>query len=111
VSSELFDEGLQPERTALAWRRTGISMGVGGIAAMKIFPALFGPWAFIPSALAIAIAVAITAAAQIRYRRDHRALTGSQSDRIPLSGGALPAATAVATVAFGILAAVLLIVR
>jgi hypothetical protein len=109
----LFDPGLQPERTALAWRRTGLSMGAGALVALRIFPELFGAWAFVPAGLALVVAAAVLLAAELRYRRDHRALIAAREagDRVALSGGALPALVAAATLLFGLLAAAFLILR
>jgi uncharacterized membrane protein YidH (DUF202 family) len=97
----LFDPGLQPERTALAWRRTALSMGAGGVVALRIFPQLLGPWGYVPAAVALAIAVVIFVAAQVRYRRDRRILVG----------GALPAMVALATLALGLVALAVVLVR
>jgi putative membrane protein len=107
----IFDPGLQPERTALAWRRTALSMGVGSLAALRILPALFGAWAIAPAAIAVAFSIVILIAAERRYRRDHAALLNSASDRIPLSGGALPALMAAVTLGIGLVAAGVLFVH
>jgi uncharacterized membrane protein YidH (DUF202 family) len=97
----LFDSGLQPERTALAWRRTALSMGAGGVVALKIFPQLLGPWGYLPAAMALAIAAVIFVAAQVRYRRDQR---------VPV-GAALPAMVAMATLALGVVALAVVLLR
>lgn len=69
-----FDEGLQPERTALAWQRTGLSMAVGALVAMRILPELLGVWALLPGAIGLTLAIAVVVAAQVRYGRYHRGL-------------------------------------
>ena len=99
-----FDAGLQPERTALAWRRTALAVAVGSLAALRILPEVLGLWALVPAALGAAVSLVALIVSQRRYRRIHTILTTSDSDRVALSGGALPAALAVATVAGGIMA-------
>jgi uncharacterized membrane protein YidH (DUF202 family) len=111
VSESLFDAGLQPERTALAWRRTGLAMAGGALVALRVFPGLVGAWAIVPAALAFCVAVAVLVAAHVRYRREHAALTSAATDRIALSGGALPALTAAATLFFALVAAAILLLR
>lgn len=112
LDAGVFDPGLQLERTALAWRRTGLAMGVGALAALRIFPALYGPAAFIPAGIAVALAAAVLIAAQLRYRREHSALLATaDTQRAALSGGALPALVASATLLFGVVAAAFLLLR
>jgi hypothetical protein len=111
VSDRLFDPGLQPERTALAWRRTGLAMAGGALLALRVFPDLIGGWAVVLAGLAFCVAVAVLICAHLRYRREHLALTSATTDRIPLSGGTLPALTAAATLFFGLVAAAILLLR
>lgn len=105
-SSRPFDAGLQPERTALAWRRTALAVAVGSLAALRILPEVLGPWALIPTALGAAVSLVALVATQRRYRRMHTILTASDSDRVALSGGLLPALITAATMAGGIMALV-----
>ncbi|HEY2643248.1 MAG TPA: DUF202 domain-containing protein [Galbitalea sp.] len=111
------DPGLQPERTALAWRRTALSMCGGALVTFRIFPDLLGGFGFLAAALALGVAATVLVASELRFRRDHAALLEARhhptapTNRIPLSGGGLPALTAAAVVALGVIAALALILR
>jgi putative membrane protein len=109
--SQIFDPGMQPERTALAWRRTALSMAAGSLVAVRVFPASLGLWAAVPAAIAFAISVVVFVAAHQRYRRNHSVLLTERDPdtRIALAGGALIALVASATLAFGVIAAIILI--
>lgn len=103
-----FDVGLQPERTALAWRRTALALVVGALVGMRVLPALLGPWALIPAGMGIIFSVALLVASHVRYRRQHELLTMASSSRIVLSDGTLPALVAV-TVLLGGFACMLIV--
>lgn len=91
---QLFDPGLQPERTALAWRRTALALTVAAIVAVRILPELLGTWAIVPAGLGLTGAVAVLVLAHRRHRAVHHILVHSDTDRVPLPGGALPLCTA-----------------
>ena len=67
--STLFDPGLQPERTELAWRRTALAFGVGSIVAMRLIPAVFGSaWWVLVGVAGLLAAGALWVFAEQRYR-------------------------------------------
>jgi uncharacterized membrane protein YidH (DUF202 family) len=105
----LFDPGMQPERTALAWQRTALSMAVGSLVALRVFPLILGQWAIIPAAVALALAGLLFAASHLRYRRNHAALLADPAAPVLLAGGALIAVTAAVALALGVIAASILI--
>jgi uncharacterized membrane protein YidH (DUF202 family) len=81
--SELFDPGLQPERTELAWRRTALALAVGSLVAVRLVPVALGDpwWAFVGVA-GLVLAAAVWVGARLRAHAVQRALRGS--DRAPL---------------------------
>lgn len=101
VDDQLFDPGLQPERTALAWRRTGLSMIAATLIALRTVPQLLGAWTLVPLLGLVVAAVAATWMAHRRYRDHHARLTVGEGDRVPFSGGRLAALTAVVTLGLG----------
>ncbi len=88
------NDGLQPERTALSWRRTGLSLTVGSLAAVRVLPDVLGSWAVIPAGCGIVVALIIVVASHLRYRTMHAALRSKASDAAPTYGGLLPALVA-----------------
>ncbi|TFV83995.1 DUF202 domain-containing protein [Microbacterium sp. dk485] len=104
----LFDPGLQPERTELAWRRTALAMGIGSLLAVRLLPTAMGsPWWALPGFAGILLTAALWLGARRRHRAVARALA-AHGDRAALPGGALPAmlATLVALIGAGGAAAV-----
>lgn len=82
----LFDPGLQPERTALAWRRTVLTIAVGAVVALRILPSSLGS-----SAAVWVVGVGAATAAWIwAIRRGRRTLEVLVSGQGVLPDGTLP---------------------
>lgn len=74
MTQEVFDAGLQPERTLLAWRRTCLSFGLASVVAMRFTVEVVGAVAVLVGVVGAGIAVAAYLAAAAGYRRAHRDL-------------------------------------
>lgn len=82
----LYDPGLQPERTELAWRRTALSIGVGSLIAARILPLALGEVAWAAIGLAgVVFAVFLWFGARRRYRDVNLALV-EESRGLPGAG-------------------------
>ncbi|NMR18753.1 DUF202 domain-containing protein [Cellulomonas fimi] len=104
-----FDPGLQPERTAMAWRRTALALAVGPLVGARLLAPDLGALTAVVALLGMVVGVTIGAAASSRHRRVHRVLTSDAGgDRLP--GAGLLLLTAVVT-AFGGVAALTLLVE
>jgi uncharacterized membrane protein YidH (DUF202 family) len=109
-----FDPGLQPERTALAWRRTALALVVGSLLGLRVLPALLGWPGLVVAAAGVATALVVLASAHRRYRLVHRILTAGPADPhrpVALPGGALPALVAALTACAGLAALALALTR
>lgn len=87
-----LDPGLQPERTALAWRRTALAIAGLAVACVKASWGLGGDLLAVPPALVAVVAILGYAAGERRYRRTQVSLTGS--GHAPLPSGRLLLGTA-----------------
>jgi uncharacterized membrane protein YidH (DUF202 family) len=99
----LFDPGLQPERTALAWRRTGLAVAVGAVAGARLLAAALGAAAVVVAVLGLALAALFLFGATRRARRAQDALL---RDGHLASGpsGRLLAVVSIACTALGVVA-------
>lgn len=106
----LFDPGLQPERTELAWRRTALALGVGSLVAARLLPEAFqhAAWAFVGLAGLVAATV-LWVAARRRYRRVTDVL-GRDGDRAVLPDASLIVALTSLVSTIGIVAFVIVLV-
>jgi uncharacterized membrane protein YidH (DUF202 family) len=69
-----FDPGLQPERTALAWRRTTLSLIVGALIALRLLPHTLGSWSLIVGFVGLGVAAYLWRQADRRAHRTLKAL-------------------------------------
>ncbi|MCG7309787.1 DUF202 domain-containing protein [Brachybacterium sp. ACRRE] len=72
----VFDKGLQPERTLLAWRRTCLAFGVASLVGMRFTVGAMGILAVVVGVIGAGLAVLAYALAATGYRRAHHSLRG-----------------------------------
>ena len=63
-----WDPGLQPERTALAWRRLGLTLLALALAALRFAWPILGAWALLPTLLVAASATGLVAHSTKRHQ-------------------------------------------
>jgi uncharacterized membrane protein YidH (DUF202 family) len=102
-----FDAGLQPERTALAWRRTSLSVTVGALISLRVLPHYWGPWGLILAGAGVVLSIIMIVLAHRRYQTHHRRLTSGAHVRSGLPDGALPALLVTISIGAAALAIVL----
>ncbi|MFK4805050.1 DUF202 domain-containing protein [Microbacterium sp. ZW CA_36] len=78
MMTELFDPGLQPERTLLAWRRTILAVAVAGLVGLRLLPMTLGVWSLPLPLILLMAAVALHMASERRLRRVYSALTATR---------------------------------
>lgn len=88
----VFDPGLQPERTELAWRRTLLSLAVGSLVALRLLPPVMGGWSLGLGFAGLAVTAVLWRMAHHRARQTQNALLGSAA---LLPGGELLVSLAV----------------
>jgi len=108
----LFDPGLQPERTELAWRRTALAIGVGSLIALRVLPAiaptpqLQQAW-LAPGIVGVAFAVLLWVRSRARHVRVTRALLDETPEALP--GAGLMLLLTIFVVGCGVLSAVVVL--
>jgi len=103
----LFDPGLQPERTGLAWQRTCLAFLVGSLVAMKVLPNILGAWSVLLGAAGAVEAAILLVAVRRRYLRNYQSLTSGPGGDVLLADGRLVAVLAVSAGAAGAVSLVL----
>ncbi len=76
---QVFDPGLQPERTFLAWQRTVLALGVAGAVAVRFTAPHFGAIAVLFGLAGLAFALAAYISVRYRYRRTLAALKHTET--------------------------------
>lgn len=99
---EVFDEGLQQERTALAWDRTGMSMMVAGVMLLKNPSSLLPLLPILVGAAVVISGAWLSLVSHLRYRKLHRVLRAEQ----PVPSPWLVRWVSLSTVALAIMAIV-----
>ena len=106
---ELFDPGMQPERTLLAWGRTCLALVVVVSVIIKVLAVESNAVLVAVTISGLALPVLAWVVAAVRYRRVHRELTRpGGAAALPAGGSAVLLAT-LAAVLTGVLALVLIL--
>ncbi|MEV1294307.1 DUF202 domain-containing protein [Pseudonocardia sp. NPDC049635] len=103
----MADPGLQLERTALAWRRTGLAVLVGGVVGARLLLPEVGPAAWGLGFFATTMGMVVVFAAGPRLRRAERVVRGVPAATGP-GGGLVAALAATCALAGGVALAVVL---
>jgi putative membrane protein len=93
-----WDPGLQNERTAFAWMRSGLALLGAALILARVSAELWVVPSVVLSAACVVLASQVVVGAAARYRRAAAALKARQ----PLPDGRLPAAMAAVTTLMGI---------
>lgn len=103
MTERVFDPGLQPERTALAWRRTGLAVAVGAIAGTRLLAPRLGAGALVVGAIGLGLAVLLVIGSTRRARRAEACLL-QDGNLVSGPGGRLIAAVCIACTSLGVAA-------
>jgi uncharacterized membrane protein YidH (DUF202 family) len=77
ADGRVFDAGLQPERTFLAWQRTVLALGVACAAGVRYVAETAGLVAVLAGIAGLGLAIVAYVGAKLRYRRAHDELVRS----------------------------------
>lgn len=86
ASDHPFDRGLQAERTALAWQRTALALGVAAFMAARQLTNLFSTASLVIGVLGAAIMLLLFVVGQRRYLSNHAHVVAARTMHVPLDG-------------------------
>lgn len=107
----VYDVGLQPERTALAWRRTALSLLIASVGAARVLGAQLGPVAVVLGVVGVVWAVVVHHLAGRRVGRSTARLLDAGDLAHRHHGGQLLAGTALVTFLLGLAGAALVLLH
>ena len=91
-----FDPGLQPERTALTWRRAALSLAIGSLAAGRVARAWWSAARWLVAAAGTALGFGLLLTARRRTALIDRALRADGDLRFGPGAGLIAVTTVVA---------------
>ncbi|MGN8246031.1 DUF202 domain-containing protein [Cellulomonas soli] len=98
--------GLAVERTALAWRRTGLAIATGAVAGGRLLEARLGPVSWLVAAAGLLLAGLVVTSAGLRARAAHGTVRPSQHEDaghlVGRTGGRLVTACAAGATLLGL---------
>ncbi len=95
------DPGLQPERTALAWRRTGLSLIAGALLIARLAMDTLGHSVLVPAAVAVTLGLWVISVT-VRKRRYAWHQAGAPLLADLLTDGRVPAVVTVVTASLAV---------
>lgn len=99
ISERVLDEGLQLERTALAWQRTLLSLAVASLAVGRGLELVIGSASWAIAAVGLGVTVIMFVVTRRKYLQVHHHLTTVDADSLPHCGPLITGAAAVSVVA------------
>jgi len=90
----VWDAGLQPERTALAWHRLGLAIAALALILTKVIWPVLGAFALLPTSTVLILAISVAVLGRRRYAHHNHAL---RTGRGHLPDGRLPVLVVVTT--------------
>jgi uncharacterized membrane protein YidH (DUF202 family) len=110
ATAAAFPPGVQPERTALAWRRTALALAAGALVAGRVAEPLTGPLIWL-SAVTGAVAALGLARAGSRRAARWAAVLAHEPARVPGPGGRTLALCAAGALVIGCAALAVVLTR
>ncbi len=107
MSTKVWDPGLQPERTGLAWVRLGLGMMAISFAVLRVAWGQLGWWS-VPAALAALLSGVLLLL--VGHRRYNGWLASLSTSDALASGGTLPLVITLVTLLLGVTGVALLLV-